>query len=98
MRLFYEQKMKLDYAERRAQEAAHEAEGFNAALRETREVARMVADEVKNIRDGRTPRSSGTTPRQGVKTSVFTGGNLFDGFSLAIPFWGKKEKQVTVNV
>ena len=101
MKLFYEQKMKLDYEEKRAQQAADAAAGFYDALRETREVARMVATEVKHIREGRTPRSSTTTPRQSNKTSVFTGGgNLFEGFSLALPtpFWAKKEKQVTVKV
>lgn len=87
VRLYYEQRMKLDLEEKRAKRASGEAQRFEDAVRQTAELARAMAAEVKGMRSAR---SQPDIETEDTSKKVFS--NPFEGFSLALPTfsWGKR--------
>lgn len=92
VRLFYESKMKLEMEEKRAKRETAEAARFEAVLKQTADVARTVAAEVKSLRDAKLGIATPVDPN-----GKQPGGSLFGilpNFSLTLPAftWGHKKQ------
>ena len=100
LKLYVEQKMRLDMEEKRAQRIAQEAEDAEFELDQQAAVLRAAAAEVQRMKEARQvgsrPGSRTGTPREGrpkgSKGSAPASANPFEGLNLNLLFWQSKKK------